>query len=77
MGRLCCFQFAVKNTHMILANTTQNSELNIQEQGKRPYMNRKMVFISPNEQLLNHCVIQCISRSCTINFAPTNIRNPE
>jgi hypothetical protein len=49
MGRLCCFQFVVKNTPLISASTAQNSELNFQEQGKQPHMNSKMVFISPDE----------------------------
>jgi hypothetical protein len=34
MGRLCCFQFVVKNTPLISASTAQNSELNFQVQGK-------------------------------------------
>jgi len=58
MGSLCCFQFVVKNTPLISASTAQNSELNFQEQGKQPHMNRKMVFISPDEYILNHCAIQ-------------------
>jgi hypothetical protein len=46
---------------MISATTTQNSELNFQEQGKQPHMNSKMVFTSPDKQLLNHCAIQWLS----------------